>query len=70
MTSGQVLNKWLLQHDMLVVTTSMKAERVREYIDTCDVPELTAEEMGSIESAGAERHQSFFKNTKYYLEGI
>ncbi|KAG1760296.1 NADP-dependent oxidoreductase domain-containing protein [Suillus occidentalis] len=69
-TSGQVLNKWLLQHDILVVTTSTKVERVREYVDTCDVPELTTEEMGLIESAGAEHHQSFFKHTKYYLEGI
>lgn len=69
-TSGQVLNKWLLQHDILVVTTSTKAERMREYVDTCNVPELTAEEMGLIESAGAERHQSFFKNTRYCLEGL
>ncbi|KAG1861173.1 NADP-dependent oxidoreductase domain-containing protein [Suillus subalutaceus] len=69
-TSGQVLNKWLLQHDILVVTTSTKVERIGEYVDTCDIPELTAEEMGLIEGAGAERHQSFFKNTKYCLKGI
>ncbi|KAG2347067.1 Aldo/keto reductase [Suillus weaverae] len=69
-TRGQVLNKWLLQHDILVVTTSTKAERIREYVDTGDVPELTAEEMWLIEGAGAERHQSFFKNTRYCLEGI
>ncbi|KAG2035613.1 Aldo/keto reductase [Suillus americanus] len=44
-TSGQVLNKWLLQHDILVVTYDF-AEGIGEYVDTCDVPELTAEEMG------------------------
>lgn len=43
---------------------------MKEYVDTCNVPELTAEEMRLIESAGAERHQSFFKNTKYCLERI
>lgn len=43
---------------------------MREYVDACDVPELTTEEMRLIESAGAEHHQSFFKHTKYYLEGI
>ncbi|KAG0692575.1 hypothetical protein DFH29DRAFT_882285 [Suillus ampliporus] len=35
--------------------------RVPEYIDTCDVPDLTGEEMGLIESAGTKRHQSFFE---------
>ncbi|KAG1752100.1 NADP-dependent oxidoreductase domain-containing protein [Suillus lakei] len=69
-TSSQVLNKWLQQHDILVVTTSTKIERMKEYIDTGDVPELTVEEMEELESAGAERHQSFFKPTKFCLEGI
>ncbi|KAG0692579.1 NADP-dependent oxidoreductase domain-containing protein [Suillus ampliporus] len=59
--SSQVLNKWLQQHGILVVTTSTKVERIREYLDTSDVPDLTVEEMGLIESAGAERYQSFFE---------
>ncbi|KAG0692580.1 NADP-dependent oxidoreductase domain-containing protein [Suillus ampliporus] len=61
--SSQVLNKWLQQHDILVVTTSTKVERIREYLDTSDVPDLTADEMLMIESAGAERHQSFFRTS-------
>ncbi|KAG2134087.1 NADP-dependent oxidoreductase domain-containing protein [Suillus clintonianus] len=64
-TSSQVLTKWLQQHDIVVVTTSTKADRMREYVDTGDILELTAEEMEEIESAGAERHQAFFKPTKY-----
>ncbi|KAG1743755.1 NADP-dependent oxidoreductase domain-containing protein [Suillus paluster] len=57
---GHVLNKWLQQYGILVITTSSKAERMREYLDTANVPELTAEEIESIESAGAQRHQKFF----------
>ena len=34
---------------------------MREYIDTGDVPELTDGEMELIESAGGQRHQSFFE---------
>jgi hypothetical protein len=45
-------------------------ERIREYVDTGNIPELTAEEVGLIENAGTERNQSFFKNTKYCLKGI
>ncbi|KAF8417012.1 NADP-dependent oxidoreductase domain-containing protein [Boletus edulis BED1] len=40
LSDGQVLNKWLQQKDVLVVTSS-KAERIREYLDTENVPELT-----------------------------
>ncbi|OJA16548.1 hypothetical protein AZE42_00629 [Rhizopogon vesiculosus] len=59
-SSSHVLNKWLQQQGILVVTTSSKADRMKEYLDTANVPELTAEEMGLIESAGAQRHQKFF----------
>jgi hypothetical protein len=33
---------------------------MREYLDTTNVPLLTAEEIESIEDAGAQRHQQFF----------
>jgi len=33
---------------------------MKEYLDTANVPELTAEEVELIESAGAQRHQKFF----------
>ncbi|KAG1751713.1 NADP-dependent oxidoreductase domain-containing protein [Suillus lakei] len=57
---GQVLNKWLQQYAILVVTTSSKADRMREYLDTVNVPELTVEEIESIENAGAQHYQKFF----------
>lgn len=59
---GHVLNKWLEQYGFLVVTTSSKADRMREYLDTANVPQLTAEEIESIENAGAQRHQKFFSD--------
>ncbi|KAG1735552.1 NADP-dependent oxidoreductase domain-containing protein [Suillus lakei] len=59
---GQVLNKWLQQYGILVVTTSSKADRMREYLDTANVPELTADEIESIENAGAQHHQKFFSD--------
>lgn len=42
------------------ISTSSKVERMKDYLDTANVPELTAEEMNSIESAGAQRHEKFF----------
>ncbi|KAG2112580.1 NADP-dependent oxidoreductase domain-containing protein [Suillus discolor] len=56
---GQVLIKWLQQNGILVVTTSSKADRMREYLDTANVPELTAEEIESIENAGAQHYYKF-----------
>lgn len=59
-SDGQVLIKWLKQNGVLVVTTSSKAERIREYLDTINVPDLTEEEMKLIESKGAELHRKAF----------
>lgn len=56
---GQVLIKWLQQYGILVVTTSSKADRMREYLDTAMVPDLTAEEIESIENAGAQLYYKF-----------
>ncbi|KAH7889413.1 NADP-dependent oxidoreductase domain-containing protein [Phlebopus sp. FC_14] len=57
---GQVLNKWLKQKGVLVVTTSSKAERIREYLATENVPDLTPEEVELIETTGAKLHRRFF----------
>ncbi|KAH7889387.1 NADP-dependent oxidoreductase domain-containing protein [Phlebopus sp. FC_14] len=62
-SEGQVLNKWLKQKGILVVTTSSKAERIREYLDTENVPDLTAEEIELIETTGAKLHKRFFTST-------
>lgn len=59
-SDGQVLNKWLKQKGVLVVTTSSKAERIREYLDTDIVPELTADEVALIETAGGKLHKRYF----------
>ncbi|KAJ8586099.1 Aldo/keto reductase [Rhizopogon salebrosus TDB-379] len=59
-SDGQVLNKWLQQNGVLVVTTSSKAERIREYLDTQSVPELTADEIALIETTGGKLHKRFF----------
>ncbi|KAF8843548.1 Aldo/keto reductase [Paxillus ammoniavirescens] len=59
-SDGQVLNKWLKQKGVLVVTTSSKAERIREYLDTENVPDLTAEEIDLIDETGAKLHKRFF----------
>ncbi|OJA07904.1 hypothetical protein AZE42_02750 [Rhizopogon vesiculosus] len=59
-SDGQVLNKWLQQNGVLVVTTSSKAERIREYLDTQNVPELTADELALIETTGGQLHKRFF----------
>ncbi|KAI6155679.1 NADP-dependent oxidoreductase domain-containing protein [Pisolithus tinctorius] len=56
-SDAQVLIKWLKQNGMLVVTTSSKAERIREYLDTINIPDLTEEEMKLIEAKGAELHR-------------
>ncbi|KAN0079917.1 NADP-dependent oxidoreductase domain containing protein [Tylopilus felleus] len=56
----QVLIKWLQQKGMLVVTTSSKAERIREYLDTENVPELTPEELQLIETTGTKIHRRVF----------
>jgi len=58
-SSSQVLNRWLKQKGMLVVTTSSKAERIREYIDTENVPELMPEEIELIDTTGAKQHTRF-----------
>ncbi|EGO00610.1 hypothetical protein SERLA73DRAFT_104951 [Serpula lacrymans var. lacrymans S7.3] len=60
-SDSQVLSKWLQQKGVLVITTSSKAERVREYIDTTNVPDLTAEELALVERAGSLLHQRFFQ---------
>ncbi|KAL0946691.1 hypothetical protein HGRIS_012878 [Hohenbuehelia grisea] len=59
-TAGQVLTKWLAQKGAIVVTTSSKAERVKEYLDSANVPDLTEEEIGAIETTGAKLHKRIF----------
>ncbi|KAH0827029.1 NADP-dependent oxidoreductase domain-containing protein [Lanmaoa asiatica] len=62
-SDSQVLNKWLQQKGVLVVTTSSKVERIREYIDTENVPKLMPEEIELIETTGAKLYKRFFKHS-------
>ncbi|KAH7911497.1 NADP-dependent oxidoreductase domain-containing protein [Hygrophoropsis aurantiaca] len=59
-SDGQVLNKWMQQKKILVVTTSSKPKRIREYLDTINVPDLTPEESDLIETTGSKLHKKFF----------
>ncbi|KAI6005671.1 NADP-dependent oxidoreductase domain-containing protein [Pisolithus albus] len=59
-SEGQVLHKYYQQKGILVVTTSTKVERILEYLDTENVPELTPDEIENVEAAGAKLHKRFF----------
>ncbi|KIK19292.1 hypothetical protein PISMIDRAFT_107778 [Pisolithus microcarpus 441] len=64
-SEGQVLHKYFQQKGILVVTTSTKVERILEYLDTENVPELTPDEIEDIEAAGAKLHKRFFVNCSF-----
>ncbi|KZV89901.1 hypothetical protein EXIGLDRAFT_721004 [Exidia glandulosa HHB12029] len=51
-TPAQVIFAWLRQKGVIIVTTSGKAERLREYLAVPSLPELTSEEIEEIEEAG------------------
>ncbi|EIN07276.1 Aldo/keto reductase [Punctularia strigosozonata HHB-11173 SS5] len=60
-SDGQVLTKWLLQKGVLPVTTSSKAERIKEFLDTINVPDLTDEEIKIIDDTGSAVHHRVFQ---------
>lgn len=64
-SEGQVLHKYFQQKGILVVTTSTKVERILEYLDTENVPELTPDEIKDIEATGAKLHKRFFVNCSF-----
>jgi len=59
-TTGQVLSKWILQKGAIVVTTTSKVARIKEFIDTEGVPDMTAEEIHDIEGAGRKLHKRVY----------
>jgi len=59
-TIGQVLVKWMQQEGIMVVTTTSKAERVREYLDVLALPDLTPQEVGAIKEVGRTVHKRIY----------
>ncbi|KAF9500496.1 Aldo/keto reductase [Pleurotus eryngii] len=57
---GQVLTKWIHQKGAIVVTTSSKEERIKQYLDTINVPNLTEDEIKLIDKTGAQLHKRMF----------
>ncbi|KAJ7588558.1 NADP-dependent oxidoreductase domain-containing protein [Mycena floridula] len=53
-TASQILAKWVLAKGAVVVTTSNKEERIKEYIATEQVPDLTPHEVTAIDEAGSQ----------------
>jgi diketogulonate reductase-like aldo/keto reductase len=56
-TTGQVLTKWVLQKNAFAITTTSKVERIKEFQDSINVPDLTAEEIQEIEETGSKLHK-------------
>jgi len=52
-TPAQVIFLWVKSKGAVIVTTTTKVERLHEYLDVADLPELTAAEIDAIEEAGA-----------------
>ncbi|KAJ7063488.1 oxidoreductase [Mycena amicta] len=59
-TLGQVVAKWILQKGAIVISTSSKQERLKEYLETPQVPDLTDAEVKAIEDAGAQLHKRVY----------
>ncbi|KAL1941285.1 hypothetical protein VTO73DRAFT_7497 [Trametes versicolor] len=55
-TTGQVLGLWLRYQGIPQITTSSKLERVKEYIATESLPDLTPEEVQQINDEGSKIH--------------
>ncbi|KDQ60965.1 hypothetical protein JAAARDRAFT_31962 [Jaapia argillacea MUCL 33604] len=59
-TESQVYVKWILQKGVVAITTSSNEGRVKQYLETSEVPDLTPEEIASIDNAGKQIHKRFF----------
>ncbi|VDC04226.1 unnamed protein product [Peniophora sp. CBMAI 1063] len=56
-SAAQVLFKWALAKRVVIITTSEREERLKEYLATFKLPDLTDEEIAEIEKAGKEGEQ-------------
>lgn len=60
-TDNQIMQKWLLQKGMIVVTTSSKPQRIQEALRAAELPELEPSEMEAIDTSAGDKHQRFFQ---------
>lgn len=66
-SAAQVLLKWVRSKGVVVVTTSSKKERLAEYLEVEELPDLTAAEIAAIDAAGAEGPPSSASAVVYLL---
>ncbi|KAI0043787.1 Aldo/keto reductase [Auriscalpium vulgare] len=52
-TPAQVIFKWVIAKGAVVVTTTSRPERLKEYLAVPELPDLTDAEVASIDAAGA-----------------
>ncbi|KAF6763998.1 NADP-dependent oxidoreductase domain-containing protein [Ephemerocybe angulata] len=64
-STGQALTKWLLHKDAVVITTTTKASRIKEFQDTENVPELDEKEIQAIDDAGSKKHHRAFMHVVF-----
>ncbi|KAK7681594.1 hypothetical protein QCA50_015327 [Cerrena zonata] len=57
----QVLLSWVKSKGVVIVTTSSRKDRMQEYLNVADLPELMEEEIAAIDEAGAKGPPSFSK---------
>jgi len=62
-TPAQVIFAWVKSKGAVIVTTTTKVDRLHEYLDVADLPELTSEEIAAIEEAGAKGPPPVFMST-------
>ncbi|KAF5315818.1 hypothetical protein D9611_004844 [Ephemerocybe angulata] len=64
-SAGQVLTKWLLQKGAIVITTTSKVERIKEFLDAENLPDLEEKEILAIDNAGLKRHVRAFMHVVF-----
>ncbi|PCH37782.1 Aldo/keto reductase [Wolfiporia cocos MD-104 SS10] len=57
---GQVLHLWLRARGIVAITTSTKETRIKEYVATAELPDLTEDELKAIDEAGSQMHHQVF----------
>ncbi|KAH9935129.1 Aldo/keto reductase [Epithele typhae] len=55
-SAGQILGLWLKAQNVVEITTSSKVERIKEYLATETLPDLTSEEVAEIMEKGKTIH--------------